>query len=152
MSNYLLLLEHSLRDDTVLDRLTALWNRGNARLSLLVPQRSVSSDEEISVAFDDGHDRSPDDRDEALAKWRLHDAIDTLQRAGIDRITDAGIGRADPVTAVEEALAHHPYDAVIVVTGRTGIAGWFHRDIASRLGRKLDIDVIHLRAAPLIKA
>ncbi len=143
MPRYLVLLEQSLQDERIIERLRAMRAEG-VSFHLLVPVRPVSEEEKEFIQLE--VDERPDEGDDAavMARWRLRDAISVLEESGLAGHVDGEVGRSDPIDAVEDALARQHFDQVVIVTSRPGIAGWLHLDTASRIERKLDIPVIHL--------
>lgn len=144
MPRYLVLLEQSLQDETIIERLRAMRAEG-VSFHLLVPARAVSEEEKEFIKVE--VEERPDEGDDAavLAQWRLRDAISVLDESGLAGHVDGEIGRSDPIDAVEDAMSRQHFDQVVIVTSRPGLAGWLHLDTASRIERKLDIPVIHLR-------
>jgi hypothetical protein len=144
MAKYLVLLEHGLQDESVIEELRELDGAGTA-FHLLVPARPVSDADREFIELEMSDDAGIEgDEAAVLASWRLRTSVAQLQDSGFAAHVEGEVGRADPIDAVDDAMGADAYDRVVVVTSRSGIAGWLHLDTASRIERKLDVPVTHL--------
>jgi hypothetical protein len=58
--------------------------------------------------------------------------------------TEAGVGDADPVQAIEDALRTFPADEVLVVTHADEEAGWLEQDSAEEARERFGVPVTRL--------
>jgi hypothetical protein len=58
--------------------------------------------------------------------------------------TEAEVGDADPVQAIEDALRQFPADEVLVVTQPGGEANWLEQDTAEEASERFGVPVTHL--------
>jgi hypothetical protein len=71
----------------------------------------------------------PDTEEAALT---LELALPLLDQAADDRV-EGLIGDPDPLVAIQDALAHEPFDEVIVSTLPARVSHWLRRDLPSRV-------------------
>jgi hypothetical protein len=65
--------------------------------------------------------------------WTLEFALSLLDRAAGGRVTGLPSSHRDPVAAIQNALATHPYDRIILSTPRHRMSRWLRRDLPRRL-------------------
>jgi hypothetical protein len=84
------------------------------------------------------------DVDAALARAheRLELAISALQRRGV--IARGEIGDADPMLAIEDALASFPADEIVIVTLPPGRSNWIERGLVEKATARFGIPIAHL--------
>lgn len=84
------------------------------------------------------------DSDEAmrLAAERLGVAVGLLRAAGFDGTGE--VGDADPLLAVEDALAAFPAHGVLISTWPEGKSHWLERDLLARARERFAIPVDHV--------
>ena len=100
-------------------------------LDLLQAQAAAQPCRFFVLVPEAGH---PDDPD-----WDVDTAVDLVHRATRGPAEGLTSG-ADPVAAVQAALADHEIDEVVVCTRPAHLARWVHHDLPSRLGH-LDVPV-----------
>jgi hypothetical protein len=76
------------------------------------------------------------------AQDRLQAAAAHLQAAGID--SEALLGDADPIVAVQEAWNPGRYDEVVVSTLAAGSSQWLQIDLPHRVAKLTDCQVRHV--------
>jgi hypothetical protein len=84
------------------------------------------------------------DTDGALsaARERLDRATEYLQDAGVR--ARGQIGDADPLLAIEDALATFDADQIIISTWPPGQSNWLERDLIPSAEERFDRPVVHL--------
>lgn len=84
---------------------------------------------------------SDTDRESALARRRLEDALERLREHGV--VARGTVGAHDPALAIDDALAEFAADKVILVTDTDGHRNWRERRLPDYL-ESLDLPVVHL--------
>ena len=84
------------------------------------------------------------DVDEALtrAHERLEPAITALRRRGV--VARGEIGDADPLLAIEDALAGFPADEIVIATLPAGRSNWIERRLVEKATTRFGIPIAHL--------
>jgi hypothetical protein len=84
------------------------------------------------------------DVDEALAhaRERLDLAIAALRRRGV--AARGEIGDANPLLAIEDALASFPADEIVIATLPRGRSNWIERGLVEKATARFDIPIAHL--------
>jgi hypothetical protein len=84
------------------------------------------------------------DVDDALtrAHERLDLAIAALRRRGV--VARGEIGDADPLLAIEDALAGFPADEVVIATLPAGRSNWIERGLVEKATARFGIPIAHL--------
>jgi hypothetical protein len=87
------------------------------------------------------------DVDEALARAeeRLDLAITALRRRGV--IVRGEIGDADPLLAIDDALARFPADEIVIATLPAGRSNWIERGLVEKARARFGIPIAHLVAS-----
>ena len=80
------------------------------------------------------------------ARSRLDRVLTSLAREGIQ--ADGAIGDADPVVAIDEAMARRRYDEIILSTLPSGVSKWLGRDVPHRVERSCGVPVTHVAGSP----
>jgi hypothetical protein len=78
----------------------------------------------------------------AVAERRLEHSLDAMRGEGID--VDGEIGDADPLIAIEDAIAEFPADEMLIVTHPEGEAAWLETDLFDRARREFELPVTHV--------
>jgi hypothetical protein len=76
------------------------------------------------------------------AERRLQSAAASLEAAGVE--SEAMLGDADPIVAVQEAWNPGRYDEVIVCTLAAGASQWLQVDLPHRVAKLTDCQVRHV--------
>jgi hypothetical protein len=84
------------------------------------------------------------DVDDALtrAHERLEHAITALRRRGV--VARGEIGDADPLLAIEDALASFPADEIVIATLPAGRSNWIERGLVEKAKARFGIPIAHL--------
>jgi hypothetical protein len=84
------------------------------------------------------------DVDDALARAheRLQLAIAALRRRGI--VARGEIGDADPLLAIEDALAGFAADEIVIATLPAGRSNWIERGLVEKATARFGIPIAHL--------
>ena len=85
---------------------------------------------------------SDDRRARREALDRLGRSIDALRARGVD--AEGGLGDADPVLAIEDALHTFPADEVVLATRPRGRSSWLERNVLERARARCKVPVHHL--------
>lgn len=76
------------------------------------------------------------------ARERLDRAIGWLVEAGIEARGE--VGDADPVLAIEDALAGFPATEIVISTHPPDRSNWLEKDIVRRAGECSGLPIVHL--------
>lgn len=84
------------------------------------------------------------DTDEAIegARERLQVALELLAELGVR--ADGEIGDADPLIAIDDALARFPADALVISTHPAPHSNWLERDLVERATERFALPVTHV--------
>jgi hypothetical protein len=84
------------------------------------------------------------DVDDALARAheRLELAITALRRRGV--VARGEIGDADPLLAIEDALARFPADEIVIATLPAGRSNWIERGLVEKATARFGLPIAHL--------
>jgi hypothetical protein len=84
------------------------------------------------------------DVDEALARAqeRLDLAITALRRRGVTARGE--IGDADPLLAIDDALARFQADEIVIATLSAGRSNWIERGLVEKARARFDVPIAHL--------
>ena len=85
---------------------------------------------------------SDEDPARRAAECRLSGALDGLREAGVD--VDGWVGDADPLTAIEDALAIFPADELLIATHPEARSNWLAHDLVGRACARFSLPVLHL--------
>lgn len=146
MMRYLVLVDRPIHGEGALAQLEAL-DTAAASFHLVVPVTPLSESEAAYVDRERTAADAGDDDAVVAARWRLRDAASAVQSVGLE-VVNGKVGPPDPVEAIERALDVDDYQAVVVVTGRPGVAGWFNLDLPSRVGRHVDVPMVAIEVEP----
>ena len=86
-----------------------------------------------------------DDRELALATYRMRHAVEFFRSRGIE--AEGEVGHPDPIHAVARALDHEPADELILSTLPAGTSHWLEVDVPKALERRFALPVKVLTAA-----
>lgn len=86
----------------------------------------------------------------SFARERLHACLDTLAVRGHD--ANGQVGDADPLLAIEDALAVFPADEILLVTHPPGASNWLERRLVERTIERFGRTVAHLVVEPVAPA
>ena len=88
------------------------------------------------------HWLSDEDPARRAAEARLAGCLSALARAGVD--ADGWVGDADPMLAIEDALARFPADELLIATHPEDRSNWLARDLVARACARFSLPVLHL--------
>lgn len=83
-------------------------------------------------------------RAEQITHGRLSQLTREIRAEGAE--ADGEVGRADPLKAMEEAIARSEFDEIIISTLPEGVSAWLRMDVPSRAKRKFNIPVTTVTA------
>jgi hypothetical protein len=83
------------------------------------------------------------DADDAIARAEAvqTETVERLEEEGIDAAGDTG--EADPLQAVQDALATFPADSIVIVTHPEAEQALFEEDVADKARERFDVPVEH---------
>jgi hypothetical protein len=83
------------------------------------------------------------DADDAIARaedvWT--ETVERLEEEGVDAAGDTG--EADPLVAVQDALATFPAERIVIVTHPAGEKALFEEDVVTKAQERFDVPVEH---------
>src|SRR3954454_23060524 len=84
------------------------------------------------------------DIDDALARAheRLEIALAELRARGVSARGE--VGDANPLVAIDDALAHFPASAIVIATLPPGQSNWLERGLIGKARARFDVPVTHL--------
>ena len=88
------------------------------------------------------HWLSDEDPARRAAERRLSGALAGLRAAGVD--VDGWVGDADPLLAIEDALAIFPADELLIATHPEARSNWLAHDLVGRACARFSLPVLHL--------
>jgi nucleotide-binding universal stress UspA family protein len=88
------------------------------------------------------HWLSDEDPARRAAERRLGGAVAGLRAAGVD--VDGSVGDADPLTAIEDALATFSADELLIATHPEARSNWLAHDLVGRACARFSLPVLHL--------
>jgi len=83
------------------------------------------------------------------ARARLEDACAGLRERGIE--SEAVLGDADPMVAVQEVWNPGHFDEIVVSTFATGASRWMQVDLPHRIAKLTDCTVRHVESRPAVE-
>jgi hypothetical protein len=81
----------------------------------------------------------------ARAQERLEVALADLQTRGV--AARGEVGDANPLVAIDDALAHFPASAIVIATLPPGQSNWLERGLIEKATARFDVPVTHLVAS-----
>lgn len=153
MHRYLVVANQTLGGSELLGAIHDRLTRGPAEFWVLVPATPVAHLAAdlgaLSTAFPIGVAVQPamvESRDEgvALAKANLATELDRLREIGA--VADGAVGDADPLVAIEQAVAERAFDEIILSTLPAGVSRWLALDLPHRIGRRIELPLTVITA------
>jgi hypothetical protein len=80
------------------------------------------------------------------ARERLEDARDDVAEQDLQAQVSSTVGDADPLQAIDDALAEFSADEILVVTREEEDAAWLEMDLFERAKERFSIPVVHFEA------
>jgi len=151
MHRSIVVANRTLDSDELLRLVRERTARGPAHFWLVVPastvQEPAANEVPIPMPVMGGTPPLPLAPEEArqLAQARLDAATARLTAEGAT--ADGVVSDADPVRAVEEAVAGGDFDEIIVVTLPPRLSRWLHLDLPGRLAARSHLPVTHVALA-----
>jgi hypothetical protein len=143
---YLVVANQTLGGQELLDAIRERMDRGPAEFWVLAPAtpitQLVTDFGALSGAVPLDTSMMPtaaDVREEgiALARANLDTELGRLRELGAT--ADGAVGDANPMVAIEKAVAEQQFDEIILSTLPPGISRWLALDLPSRIQRKIDV-------------
>jgi len=78
----------------------------------------------------------------ARARERLEVALADLRTRGVNARGE--VGDANPLVAIDDALAHFPATAIVIATLPPGQSNWLERGLIDKARARFDVPVTHL--------
>jgi hypothetical protein len=88
------------------------------------------------------HWLSDEDPARRAAERRLNGCVAALAAAGVH--VDGWVGDADPLVAIEDALAVFPADEILLATHPEERSNWLAHDLVGRACARFSLPVVHL--------
>ena len=84
------------------------------------------------------------DNDEAIARAEQvqQESVERLGEDGVDAVGDTG--EADPLLALQDALATFPAEEILIVTRPEGDQNWAEEDLVEQAQGRFDVPVRHM--------
>ena len=147
MHQYIVVANHTLGGQRLLDAIRDRMARGPAEFWVLVPTTPtthlINDFNALSCAFPVEADLLPDAAHEA--KSNLSTELDRLREIGAT--ANGAVGDPDPMKAIEQTLAHRRFDEIILSTLPPGISRWLAWDLPHRVRRRTDVPLTVITAA-----
>jgi hypothetical protein len=142
---YLVVANHTLGGQELLDAILDRMSRGPAEFWVLVPATPtthlVNDFNALSCAFPVDLDVLPSarTRDEGIAdaQSNLDTELHRLREIGAG--ADGAVGDPDPMKAIEKTLAQRRFDEIILSTLPPGISRWLAWDLPHRIRARTDV-------------
>lgn len=153
MNRYIVVANQTLDSDELLGIIQDRLAGGPGEFWLVVPATPVKdaagNEVPIPMPVMGGAPPLPHAPEEAqqLARTRLAAALAKLTAAGV--VADGVVTDADPVPAVEQAVAARQFDEIIVVTLPARLSRWLHQDLPNRLAKRTQLPVTDVAMADL---
>lgn len=155
MHQYLVVANHTLGGEELLDVIRDRMSRGPAEFWVLVPATPttylVNDFNALSGAFPvdpslltGAADIGTGDQGIAEAKSNLDSALQRLREIGAT--VDGAVGDPNPMKAIEKTLDERPFDEIILSTLPPGISRWLAWDLPHRIRRKTEIPLTVITA------
>jgi hypothetical protein len=155
MRHYLVVANHTLGGEELLDVIRDRLSPGPAEFWVLVPATPttylVNDFNALSGAFPvdpslltGAADIATGDQGIAEAKSNLDSALHRLREIGAT--VDGAVGDPNPMKAIEKTLAERRFDEIILSTLPPGISRWLAWDLPHRIRRKTDVPLTVITA------
>ena len=133
-AHVLVLAHQTAATAPLLDAVRTRAGQGEATFHLVVPRRPHGLDRVLD----------PEDHGREEAERVLADALPRLSEAAGREVT-GGIGDAEPLLAIQDAVNLGDYDEIIISTLPLGVSRWLKLDLISK-ARGLGLPVTHVLA------
>jgi len=153
MKHILVVANRTLSEEALLRELESRSAAGPVSVIILAPATraaDTATDFAISAGFDAagwaGREESGPVRHHRVSDQAYKDAEYRLGRA-LSRLRDSGVpasgevGPSDPLAGIEELIARHSFDEVIVSTLPHAVSRWLKTDLPHRIERKFHLPV-----------
>ncbi len=153
MHRYLVVANQTLSGQELLDAIQDRMARGPAEFWVIAPATPtthlMTDFGALSGAFPVDPSVLPTSaelRDEgiAIARSNLDTELDRLHEIGAT--AGGAVGDANPMVAIEKALAERQFDEIILSTLPPGISRWLALDLPHRVKRKFDVPLTVISA------
>ena len=152
---YLVVANHTLGGQELLDAIRDRMARGPAEFWVLVPTTPpfhlVNDFNALSCAFPVDPDLLPSATDDRMleqgtaeARSNLDTELDRLREIGAT--VDGAVGDPNPMEAIEMSLAQRRFDEIILSTLPPGISRWLAWDLPHRVRRGTDVPLTVITA------
>jgi hypothetical protein len=135
-ASVLVVANQTAESEELLEALKARAEEGPVEFTVLVPATPHGLSWAANMYADKGHDEAEEHR-EAM--------VERLRSNGLD-VTDAKVGDADPLAAIQDEVNFNPYDEVIVSTLPLKVSKWLKIDLPHKVGHATGLPVRHVTA------
>jgi hypothetical protein len=145
---YLVVANHTLGGQELLDAIRDRMTRGPAEFWVLVPATPtihlVNDFNALSCAFPVDPDLLPSaadvrTRDQGIAEAKSNLDTELHRLREIGATADGAVGDPDPMKAIEKTLAQRRFDEIILSTLPPGISRWLAWDLPHRVRTRTDV-------------
>ncbi len=139
MSRVLIVANQTLGGQDLLEHVRGRTDAGETAYTLLVPA-TARADRHLDHRVPGlNAPLDTEDDDFAEARKRLDHGLDSLRSLGVS--VDGTVGDPDPIKAIQEVLARHEVDEIVVSTLPSGISRWLRQDLPHKVERKFELPV-----------
>jgi hypothetical protein len=130
---YMVVANQTLGGEPLLETIRTFAAKGPARFFVLVP--ATPPQDHLTWTEGDAH---------AIATRRLDHAVARFRALGAE--VEGTVGDRSPMQAIRDALAHGPFDEIILSTLPPGVSKWMRLDLPRRVERSFGLPVTHVVA------
>ena len=142
MSRILVVANKTLGSSDLLQAISDRMTKGPCEFTVLVPATPHAHRETTMEALTrritnmpvTDEARGTAESDYEYAQRRVEFGIEQFQRLGAH--ADGEVGDANPVKAVQDAMARRKYDEIILSTLPSGVGRWLGQDVPQKVRRK----------------
>jgi hypothetical protein len=158
MPRYLVVANQTLGGERLMDEIRSRIATGSSSFHVLVPfvpidykpgLAAMGNTRLTASAYAGQVDRASEgaaDRAERSAQLRLNELLGQIRAAGSEAKGEVGV--ADPVKAIDAAMAAEEFDEIIISTLPEGVSRWLRMDVPHRVQRKFSVPVTTVTAKP----
>ena len=149
MHQYLVVANHTLGGQELLDTIRNRMSRGPAEFWVLVPAtpdhliwsttstRSAAPSPSTPDVLPSAADDRSRDQGVAEAQAKLDTEVQRLREIGAT--ADGAVGDPDPMSAIETTLAERQFDEILLSTLPPGLSRWLAWDLPHRVRRRTSV-------------
>jgi hypothetical protein len=144
MRHILVVANRTLSEEALLRELESRAAAGAVSVMILAPATKAAdtvTDFNIAVGLAVGPGAEREESDQAYkdAEYRLGRALSRLRDSGVP--ASGEVGPSDPLAGIEELVARHSFDEVILSTLPHAVSRWLKTDLPHRIERRFHLPV-----------